>query len=45
MNAKTTSNNVKTLEELRNEQSKTHWARLIAEGIKADKTAKPASKK
>lgn len=45
MNAKTTSKNLKTLEQLRNEQSKTYWARLIADGIKANKAAKPIAKK
>lgn len=45
MNAKPTSNNLKTLEQLRNEQSKTYWARLIAEGIKTDKAVKSTSKK
>lgn len=45
MNTKTTSNNLKSLEQLRKEQSKTYWARLIAEGIKADKAVKPTLKK
>ena len=44
MNAKATSNKAKTLEQLRKEQSKTHWARLIAEELKAGKSANPTKR-
>lgn len=45
MNAKTNSNNLKTLEQIRKEQGKTYWARLIAEGRKDNTTTKATAKK
>jgi len=44
MNSKKTSNNPKTLEQLKKEKGKTCWARLVAEERSSNKKIQPTQK-